>query len=143
MLADDIVDLLSSGGLGTAATDLFVGELPDDVTTGIQVRETGGLGTVHTMGGVASTGLGAGAATVEQPRFQIISRAASYATARANMSDAFHQLDGLRERTVNGVRYLWVSAVQSPFDLGRDLNGRSRFAVNFDVVKALSTSTST
>ena len=48
-------------------------------------------------------------------------------------------LHNVGNRTVNGVRYLWVSAVQSPFLMGRDENNRPLIAVNFDVMKALST----
>lgn len=143
MLGDDIVDLLSTSGVGTVATNLFVGDVPDIVDQAIAVRETGGAFTVHTFGSGPSGAYGAGSAALEQPRVQVVSRATAYATARAKMQDAFNVLDGRRQRTINGVTYHWIRAVQSPFDLGRDQNGRQRFACNFDIVKAVSSSTST
>jgi len=142
MLADDLAYYLSSGGLGTVGTSVFWDELPDNAATGVVVADTGGIFPVHTMSSGPS-GIGTAAARLERPRVQVMSRAPTYASARALIQDAFNLLDGLQDRTLNGVRYAWVSAVQSPFSMGRDKNNRSRFACNFDVVKAVSTSSST
>lgn len=142
MLGDDFADVLSSGGVGTVATNIFVGQMPDNVDTGISVLETGGAPPLCTFGSGA-TSIGVPASTVERPRVQVLSRSPIYATARAKAQDAFNLLDGLAARTINGVRYLYISAVQSPIDLGRDGNLRAHFSVNFDVVKAVSTSSST
>lgn len=143
MVSDDILDLLSSGGCGNVEETLFVGRIPDDIDTGIAVVETGGQPPVRTFGSVAPSSFGAGGAVAEWPSIQIMSRAADYATARARIQDAFSLIDNLAPRTINGVRYLGAFARQSPFDLGRDQNDRSRWAVNFDVCKAVSTSTTT
>ncbi len=142
MLGDDIADVLSSGGVGTVATNIFVGQMPDNVDTGLSVIETGGAFPLRTMGAGASA-IGAPTAPVELPRVQVLSRSPIYATARAKAQDAFNLLDGIAARTINGVRYLYITAVQSPMDLGRDKNNRAHFSVNFDVVKAVSTSSST
>jgi hypothetical protein len=143
MVAQDLADVLSTGGIGTVGTDVFYGVLPDTVATGVAVVETGGSFSLHTMGPGPATTFGAGVATVERPRVQVFSRSPTYTTARAKAQDAFNLLDGLRDRTVNGRRYLWIAAVQSPFDLGRDGNDRQQFAFNLDITKYVSSSSST
>ncbi|MCR4375680.1 MAG: minor capsid protein [Acidobacteria bacterium] len=142
MVADDLADYLSTQGVGTAATDLFVGTLPSTVTQGIAIRETGGIFSAHTMG-ASPSGIGSPKAKVERPRVQVFSRAATYATARAKIQDCFNLLDGLQATTINGVLYQWVAAVQSPIDLGLNANFQAEWSCNFDVVKAVSTSTTT
>jgi len=143
MLAEDIADVLSTGGMGTVASTIFIGPLRDNVDTGVAVIETGGIFPVHAFSSGPATTIGAGVAVVERPRVQVFSRAPDYATARAQAQNAFNLLDGMQDRTVNSVKYLYVEAVQSPVDLGRDKNDRQRFSVNFDVTKNVSTSTTT
>lgn len=136
MFLDDLSDLLTTGGI---TRPIFKGHTPalaaDSVIT---LYETGGMGAVHVM----STGPGA-ASTVERPRAQIVCRDADYSVARIVAGICFNLVDGLRARAINGTQYLWMAAVQSPFYLDTDNNGRSRIAFNIDVMKALSTSTST
>ena len=142
ILSFDIVDYLSSQGIGTPATDLWVGEVPAG-SCGLAVRETGGYFPVHTFG-ASPSGIGAPVARVERPRIQLFARYAAYATARAKIQDAFNVLDGLQARTINGTLYQYISAVQSPSDLGRSAgNQASEWTANFDVAKSVSTSTTT
>lgn len=138
MLLDDVADLLSTGGVGGVGTtsdwSIFKGKLPDAPEKAVAVYETGGLPSVHAM----STGPGNAAATL--PRIQVLVRSPAYSTGRQKAHDAFRLLDGLRERTINGVRYLWIAAVQTePFPIGRDENDRPLIACNYDVVKEMST----
>ena len=134
MLIDDVLDYLSSGGVGNPGTTLFGGFMPDMPDVATAVYETGGLASVHAMNPVA------GAAVVEMPRVQVVCRASGYdyATARATAHSAFKLLDGLPTRSINGTKYLWASAVQSPFLMGRDQAGRVQVACNYDIVKELS-----
>jgi hypothetical protein len=62
-----------------------------------------------------------------------------YRTPRLKLNDIYLLLEGLGDRTINGVSYLWFGAVQEPFPMGLDENGRMRMAVNFDITKARST----
>lgn len=133
MFLDDIADYLTSGGAGTQGTDLFKGALPPAPDSAIALYETGGLGTVHTMGNVA------GQAAVEQPGLQVMSRASSYQVARANAQKAFLLLDGLPKRTINGVQYYWGAARQSPFLATKDEQDRFLVAFNVDIIKDMST----
>lgn len=134
MLLDDIADYLSTSGLGTVGTNIFKGGFPPDAPdASVCVYETGGFGTVHAMHSQP------GNAVVERPRIQVVARAAEYdyATARSTSQAAFLLLDGLRNRTINGKRYLWITSLHSPFSIGADDNRRVRIGMNYDVMKDL------
>jgi hypothetical protein len=133
-LLDDLADLLSTGGVTTQIYRGFMPEKPDEA---VQLVETGGIGPVHAMASAP------GLAVEERASVQIVRRSATYQRARASMNVIFRLLDGAGDRTVNGTRYLWIEAIQSPFALGQDETGRTLVACNFNVCKALSTSTST
>lgn len=135
MLLDELGDYLSTNGVGTEGTDLFFGYLPEAQGARVMTAlyETGGLGAAHGM--AASPGQ----AKAERPRLQVVVRSTSYQAARLKAQDAWRLLDGLGDVTLNGVRYLGVYAVQSPFLMGRDEQNRPLVACNYDVTKSLST----
>jgi hypothetical protein len=128
MLLDDIADLLTTGAI---STDIYKGFMPEQPDDAFAVIETGGFPAVHAMSS------GPGNASLEHPTFQLIRRSASYVTARNGMQSAFDLLDGLQQRTINGTRYAYVEATQSPFNLGRDESERTRIVVNFSAYKEL------
>jgi hypothetical protein len=137
-LLDDLGDWMSTGSIGlTTGTNLFLGTLPDAPDTAAAVYETGGFFPIHAMAS------GPGSALVERPRVQVVTRALKYQTARQLMHNIFQRLDGLSSRTIGGSRYLHITAVSSPAAMGTDASGRARCVTNFDIVKSLSTSTST
>ncbi len=141
LLLDDVADYLSSGGLGTRGTTIFTGLLPALSTDrAILISETGGVAPIHTMH--ASPG---NSAIVERPRIQVLCRGVTegYQGARQDAENAFHLLNGLRNRTINGTSYLWCEAVQQPFQLPPDQSLRPLVAFNVDILKTPSTSTST
>lgn len=82
---------------------------------------------------------GAGLAVAERPRVQVVVRSNAYSTGRTKANDVFRLMDGLRERTINGVTYKWAAAIQSPFLMARDENDRALIACNYEVWKAIST----
>ena len=146
MLADDLAVYLSTnnvGGIGsTTDYSIFVGRgLPDYPDKAIGIIETGGLGLVHAFSPSP------GAAHLERPRAQILVRSPAYSTGRQKAQDILRLLDGLSARTINGVLYHYVKAMQSPFTLGGDSNrslgpdGNARvlIACNYDVARSLST----
>lgn len=127
MLLDDISDLLASGGISTAI--LFKSQLPDNVETAIAIYETGGEAPIR------SFQMTVGSVMAEQPRIQVLSRSTSYQTARNNIHTAWKLLENVANKSINGVRYLRIAAVQSPFMLERDQNDRPVLACNFEIVK--------
>lgn len=132
MLLDEIEILLTSGGW-TPGTDLFSGHLPSTPDTTLATFESGGLPPVHTMGNVA------GQAAVSRPTLQVISRAPTYAVARANAQKAFLMLDGLPKRMLGGTQYYWGAARSEPFLMGKDGQDRYQVVCNFDIIKDVST----
>lgn len=135
MLLDEVGDYLSTGGLGTVGVDLFLGYMPETPDAVLALYETGGLGPVRAMRSSP------GQPVAERPRLQVVARAAEhdYAAARLKVQQAYAKLEGAGDLTLGGVRYLWIGAVQSPFLMGRDSQGRVMVACNFDVVKEAST----
>ena len=128
-LMDDLGDVLSSGGIGTVGTDIFKGivpSTPDEITS---VMETGGAPPVHAMSA------GPGTALLTRPHVQVLTRAARADSAAKRAREAGRLLDAL-QRSVNGVRYHAVFALQDPFFLRRDEANRVEFAQNFEVVRA-------
>lgn len=130
MILDDIADYLTSGGMANVLTNGFDERSADG---SLALYETGGFGTEHTMGNTP------GSAIAEQPRIMAVARSTSYAVARGVIQQAFLRLDGLPERTINGTRYFWGQAVQSPYLLSRDAQGKVEIAFNVDILKGMST----
>ena len=133
LFALDLRDYLASGSGETVTA----GRLPAVPDRAIGVIETGGLPSSHAMAGVP------GVALLEWPTTQVLSRATTYQAAAQIATNVHRLLDGLRPRTINGTAYEWAQALQQPFYLEDDANGRVIFACNYLVAKALSTSTST
>lgn len=134
MLLDDIITILKTGGSTADGTEIYAGFLPEKPDNVIVVYETGGMGPIRAMRAAP------GQPVAEQPRIQIAVRGAAYdyATVRTKINAVYKLLEGYGDTTVNGVRYLWIGAVQSPFPLQRDnAQGRPLLAVNFDVTKEL------
>ena len=105
-------------------------------SAGYLAVQVGGLlsqnGQLVNFGG--GTGVrGAGQAILEEPTVQIVARAMAYDTAETLIRSIKTLLDGLRNQTINGVQYHWVSALQPPFLLERDANQRFVLAFNVHV----------
>lgn len=130
-----MVDYLSSGGIGTAGTDLFAGYMPDAPNAAVAVYETGGISPIHRMSPTA----GLGAVVVERPSIQVVCRNVpeEYLTARTKAHSVFKLLSGLPDRSINGVSYKWGEARHSPFLMGRDEAGRILIACNYDIIKEM------
>jgi hypothetical protein len=131
MLADDIADFLTSGGI--AASMLFVGDFPAQPHTALVVTPTGGEGPTRTMSGTPSH------APLETVRFQLRARATGYTLAEALINSAHVLASGVSERAINSRRYYYIRPVQSPQYLGFDELNRSLFACNYSVQRAEST----
>lgn len=136
MILDDLCDYLTTGSIGlTTNTNLWGGKMPPDPATAVAIYETGGVGPVHAF----STG--PGNAVLERPRVMVVVRSTGYSSGRQTAHNIWKRLDGAGDFTINGCRYAWIGAVQSPFFLKFDGNDRPLFACNFDVSKALTAST--
>lgn len=131
MLADDIADILTSGGLDTLA--LFTHELPERPNSGLVIAPTGGSGYDRTMSSTPAN------APLERPSIQLRARATDTLTAEALLMSAHVILNGMSERSINSHRYYYIRAIQSPMYLGRDEANRPLFSCNYDILRAEST----
>lgn len=140
MLLDDIATYMAAQStaftkLSGSAGNLSKAYMPDASPapdTLVTLYETGGLPPTHTFT------TGGGTLYFENPRLQVLVRSSAYTTARNLADKAYVLLDSIAHTvlpTTGGTMYLSVSAVQSPFSIGRDENGRYLVSCNFDVQK--------
>ena len=136
MLLDDMGDLLSTGGLGTVGSTIFLGYEPPAPDAVVVVYETAGLAPERAMSPLAGT------VVCERPGVQIVCRGVrdDYATPRQQAHLAWKLIEGLQPRTLNGRRYLYAEAIQSPFPMRRDDVGRVLIGFNAVAWKELATS---
>jgi hypothetical protein len=130
-LLEDVGTLIdSSSATLTLGTNLFLGRLPDSPDTCVAVYQYGGEAPFGVMGGDSMP-------PVEQPRIQVVVRAAGYSTAETLSRTVWGYLETVLNETLSGTSYLRISAIQSPFPTERDIQERILFAQNFRVSKAL------
>lgn len=125
-MVEDLGAYLDSNSTRWAAgTSLFYNFMPSEPNRCGAIIETGGSAPARAFG---STG-----PSWEQGRVQVTCRSTSSATARADIDAAFVLLEAVENETLTSNYFLRVSAVQSPFLMERDAQGRPVFGCNFDV----------
>lgn len=126
-LLDDLGGYLDTQlGSLTAGTNLFYGRLPDDPDVCVALVEYGGEPPVSVMGATVFP-------VVEQPRLQVLTRAAGYASASSLAVSVWAVFEGVVNSTIGSTRYHRVAGLQNPFPLERDSQDRVVFAQNFKV----------
>lgn len=129
MLLDEIGTYLQNAGVGTLGKSLFRSpEFPTTAEdTATAIIESGGFrpGYVHDRDGPS----------YDRPSFQLLHRAKDLAVARAKAELAWKALGLIKNRSIEGWRYLRVTPVQSPFGIGKDENGRELVSCNYDVIR--------
>lgn len=139
MLLDEAGVDLQSAGLGTRATDLFEGFLPDEPDACVALFDGAGLPPVFALGASAE---------VARPRVTVWARAATAAAARSKIHavyDRWRSRGAVDMTKAAGGTTRWLStfAAHEPFLLKRDERGpepRVIYACSFDVMKEVSTS---
>jgi minor capsid protein len=134
---DDLGTYLHTAGLGTLGTTLFLGGLPLDapgISTPDQIAglvETPGFPpqSVHTPPGLGW----------ELPSVQVLVRGApyDYAGARTWAQDIFVALGTVKNQTLSGTYYFWISPHQSVFKLRDDDYARPIVTCQFTCAKAV------
>lgn len=132
MLLEEIAQLLANGGLGVLGTTIQRGQFGADAPEECLA--------IFTYPGEAPIRVkDRKAALSERPRFQVVVRAKSQASAYRLSQEVFEFLDGFRGYAgSSGVYYFSVRALQSPFYLDTDDAGRARIACNYRADKELS-----
>lgn len=125
MLLNDMLVKFVELGIGTVGVNLFMTNMPAMPDTCTAIFDTGGLPPTrsHSRANVNTT---------ERPAFQALFRSKSYETAMQKAMLAYNALN-VANVTINGVRYLSITPVQSPFSIGRDDGQRDQISLNFNV----------
>ena len=94
--AEEIVKLLTTAGVGTGGTNIFIGSgaaIPTGSGPYLNIVETGGLTPRRTHNSVATP-------AYTRPSAQIVARASSYAAARTMARAAYNALVGVRNTEI-------------------------------------------
>lgn len=121
-LLSDLATILSGWGLGTPATDIFGGRMPNTPAVCISVETYAGMSPQYVAEQARPGYL--------RPSIQVLIRDTDYANAAARADLAFDALGSVR----NSGNYLAIRPIQSPFYLRHDENNRVLFAFNCDVL---------
>jgi len=131
---EDLGVLIETNGLATVGTDLFLGHLPESPAVCCALLEYGGEQPLRNQSeGAARSGAQSG----ERPRIQLLCRSESYSAGRSLIQSMWDLLDGRVNETINGVAYIRIAALQSPFLVEMDSNRRYLFGTNLAVTKAV------
>lgn len=125
--ADDMADLLATGGI---TTSIFRGDLPERPNVAICIAQTAAPAGMHTFGSAV------GVPPLEYQRCQIRCRAEGYVAVETIMLAVHSALDGLRTKAVNGKTYHWIAGDSSPYYLGADEQERPEFACNYTAARS-------
>jgi hypothetical protein len=138
MMVDEIGFYIQSQGFGTLGTNLFKSFMPSNPFTLVGVYEYPGSRNQFVFGSTS-------APAWERPRLQIVSRSTSYATAMKKLQGIYKSLELVSNKTLaptslaTGCLYIRIQPISAPFTMGLDYHELLRVAVNFDVMKELST----
>lgn len=119
----EVATLLQYEGIGTKATNLFIGAMPDAPHSAVCLYQYAGQAPEETHSQVEYF----------NPGLQVVVRDQSYLAAEAKINSIVNKLAHRGPTIIDGVEMLGFRANQSPFPLGPDANGRHRLAVNFTV----------
>lgn len=128
MFLEDQVSLMA--GIATLNSTLFLGakpSIPGGNGPYMTISETGGSGCEYVQNQAGPA--------YEYASAQFLVRANAYPLARAMAQAAYDAVTVVHNQTVNGVWYLWIRAMQGPFDLGLDAEDRSMIAFNIMALK--------
>lgn len=124
-LLDALGTYLQSQGVGTLATDIFLGRMPDTPDACVVLIEDTGNGPMHV--------LGASAYAVQRPRIRAFARAArnDYPAARTKAEAVRTALGAIRDTTLSGVTFLCVNTTSDLYPLMRDGDDRVMIGIDF------------
>jgi len=123
-LVDNLAQYLENGGIGTQATDLFIGVLPASPDNAIMIDQTGGVEPNKYI-------------PVKEPTIQVLVRNTSYPDGLDKITaiyDLLHRFKDYQSLETGGVDVMQIMALQEPTHLQQDDNNRHIFTVNFVVM---------
>lgn len=118
-LIEALTTAIDSATSLTSGSSLFIGWMPDQPDTAVALYEYEGETPDYVMG----------SPVIDKPRVQIISRSASYATARDTLN-TIRSLTDVHDTTLTGIDTLRVHPYGSVTALGRDDKNRWEFSLS-------------
>lgn len=128
-LLDALCDYIETGTTLVEGTDLFKSFLPP--------TPDGAVALFEYPGRPGEYAFGAGGASPERPRVQIVSRATTYSAARSALETIYTFLDGKTNVTLGGTQYLGIFATTAPAAMERDDTNRELCSCNFEIQKVV------
>jgi len=111
----------------TIGTNLFLNALPDEPATAASITEHGGSAPDYVFAGDLPVN--------ENARVALTCRSTFSTKARANIHAGWVAFQGITNESLSSKSWLRCSAVQSPFLLRRDEQGRVEFQASFDCAR--------
>ena len=122
-LVENLATYLQSQGIGTKASDIFVGLMPDNQDNAIMIDQSGGVPEKYLP--------------VRKSTVQISVRNTSYLTGLDKITTIYNLLHQKGDDLVldaGGVDVMRIDALGDPGHLGQDESGRHIFSSNFVVM---------
>ncbi len=126
MLLEELAALLAVNNLGVIGETIFLDSLPSRPDACFALYHYAGRPGRYRHDNLLPAD--------DQPRVQVASRAKSYATAR-DRALTVHNLLHFRHKQLGGTRYWRSEALQWPFKLKTDEDGREIFVFNLELHK--------
>jgi hypothetical protein len=125
---DDLVALLIAESIAPSDSIFVssVADIPPDEGPYLSLVGTGGREPIGTHNDMVD---------IERPSVQITVRATDYKDAERWAMAAYVLLRGIRNQVINGTFYQEIRAMQVPYDLGADAQGRARCAFNLRITR--------
>jgi hypothetical protein len=122
-LVENIATYLAANGIGTKATDIFIGTMPDTLDNCVMIDQTGGVQADRYL-------------PVLKPTVQISVRNTSFLSGLDKISAIYNLLHQKGDNLVlesGGVDVMRIDAMGEPGHLGQDDSSRHLFSCNFVV----------
>ena len=117
---EQIAEYLQDQGIGTIATNLFIGNMPDSPDACVAVINSGGVEPSIDI-------------PDKRPTFQVLIRNTDYEAGEVKLAavrTALHQF--MNDYLVAGQTYVYyIYLVSEGGHIGKDVNGRDEWSVNF------------
>ncbi len=126
MLLEELADLLAVNNLGVIGETIFLDTLPSRPDTCFALYHYAGRPGRYRHDNLLPAD--------DLPRVQVASRAKSYAVAR-ELAEAAHGLLHFRRKQLGDTLYWRSEALQRPFKLKTDEDGREIFVFNLELHK--------
>ncbi len=120
--AYDLATYLQANGFGTVGKDIFVNVMDDKLDPSLTLMDYTGEPASRTING---------GKIQSSPKVQALFRSQNSKGSHVALESIYSFLDGKAEVTINGSRYMLITALHEPVPLSRDEKDMVVYVVNF------------